>query len=193
MRLVYGVGINDKKYPSVKDGESIKEYTLWRSMLTRCFSQKTQIRQPTYKGCTVSENFKSYSYFYEWCQNQIGFNLDGWNLDKDLLIKGNKIYSEDNCVFLPSIINGALIKRDSARGEYPIGVSFDKINNKFKVVARVNGRLKAIGYFGTVDLAFQAYKHAKENHIKLLAEKYRDQIYPRAYEALLNYKVEITD
>lgn len=193
MRLFYGVGVNDKKYPSTKDGKLTKEYKYWHGMLARCYSQKKQINQPTYIGCEVSENFKSYSYFHEWCQEQIGFNLDEWDLDKDLLIKGNKIYSEDNCVFLPRIINGALIKNNSARGEFPIGVYFEKRNNKFMVRFRVNGSLKTIGYFGTVDLAFQAYKNNKECYLKELAYKWKGDIDERAFRALLSYTVDICD
>src|SRR5699024_2133516 len=116
-----------------------------------------------------------------------GFNREDWQLDKDLLRKGNKIYSEDNCVFLPRIINGAFIKNNSARGEYPIGVSFDKINNRLKVRVRVNGSLKTIGYFSTVDLAFQAYKNNKECYLKELAYKWKGDIDERAFRALLSY------
>ena len=80
------------------DLSMIKEYQLWQDMLERCFSEKYQTRQPTYKDCNVSNNFLNYSYFYEWCQEQIGFGkVDekgrSWCLDKDLLFVGNKTYS----------------------------------------------------------------------------------------------------
>lgn len=74
----------------------------------------------------------------------------------------------------------------------PIGVCKVK-GGGFKAQLSNGVENKYIGCFPTPEQAFQAYKHAKENHIKLLAGKYRYQIDPRAYEALLNYKVEITD
>ena len=95
-----GVGILGAKYPSRVNGVHTKEYKLWTGMLERCYSTTLRNKYPTYKDCEASENFKSFEYFYEWCNNQIGFGNEGWQLDKDLLIKGNKIYSENTCVFM---------------------------------------------------------------------------------------------
>mgnify|MGYP006374771823 FL=1 len=95
MNLLHGVGINDRKYPSVVKGKAKKEYKLWVSMIARCYNQKLKSKYPAYKDCTVSDNFKNYSYFYEWCQNQIGFGVDGFQLDKDFLSNcDKKIYTE---------------------------------------------------------------------------------------------------
>ena len=102
---VRGVGVLGNKYPSNVNGVKTKEYILWSNMLQRCYSDDFKKKQTTYEDCEVSENFKSYEYFYEWCNEQIGFNDEGWHLDKDLLVKGNKVYSEDTCVFLPKEIH----------------------------------------------------------------------------------------
>ena len=109
-KLVYGKGFNDKTRPTFVDGKIVKEYALWQDMLKRCFSEKYQTHKPTYKGCNVSDNFLHYSFFYDWCQEQIGFGkVDDkcryWQLDKDLLFVGNKTYSETACVFVPQEIN----------------------------------------------------------------------------------------
>ena len=100
---VFGIGVLGTKYPSKVNGVQTKEYDLWQSMLQRCYSDSFKKKYPTYEGCEVSDNFKSYEYFYEWCNEQIGFGNDGdgnpFQLDKDLLSKGNKIYSETTCVF----------------------------------------------------------------------------------------------
>ena len=119
-KLVCGVGFNDKTKPTWVDGKVVKEYNLWQSMLERCFSEKLQTRCPTYIGCSVSDNFLHYSFFYDWCQEQIGFGkVDdkgrGWCLDKDLLLIGNKTYSETTCVFVndktrPAKVDGKKVK-----------------------------------------------------------------------------------
>ena len=75
---VYGVGILGTKYLSTINGVQKKGYELWTGMLERCYSDTYKNKRPTYKGCEVSDNFKSYEYFYEWCQNQIGFSNEGW-------------------------------------------------------------------------------------------------------------------
>ena len=135
---VHGVGIAGAKYPSKINGVLTKEYTLWCSMLKRCYSDGFKKQRPTYEDCEVSENFKSYEYFYEWCHKQIGFNNEDWHLDKDLLVKGNKVYSEYSCVFIPKEINLVLTKCVASRGEYLIGVCWDKAKNAFKARVRKN-------------------------------------------------------
>ena len=191
---VYGVGVLGTKYPITINGVKTKEYLLWGSMLKRCYNDSYRKKRPTYEGCEVSENFKSYEYFYEWCNKQVGFNVKGFDLDKDLLIKGNKVYSEDTCVFLPSEINSLLIKRAASRGEYPIGVCWHNANKAF--IAQVNknkGKQEFLGYFKTELEAFNAYKKAKESFIKEQANKWKDEIDIRAYHALMNYEVGIDD
>ena len=191
---VHGVGILGTKYPSMINGVLTKEYTLWQNMLQRCYSDVYKKQRPTYEGCEVSDKFKSYEYFYEWCHSQIGFDNQGWHLDKDLLVKGNKVYSEDSCVFLPSEINSLLIKREALRGEYLIGVSWHKTHKAF--VARVGenkSKQEYLGSFKTELEAFNAYKTAKEAFVKEQAEKWKGKIDPRAYNALMNYTVEIAD
>ena len=195
---VFDVGIVGTNYPATVNGRITKEYNRWHSMLERCYSDIFKKKCPTYEGCEVSGNFKSYEYFYEWCQKQIGFNNDGngnpFQLDKDLLIKGNKVYSETTCVFLPQEINLVLTKRDNNRGECLIGVSWDKVAKTFKAqVSKNKGKRECLGYFKTELEAYNAYKTAKESFIKEQADKWKDQIDPRAYNALMNYKVEITD
>lgn len=190
-RLVMGVGVNDRSCPAKLEGKTRKEYVLWNNMLNRCYNAKYHEAKPTYIGCSVSEKFKHYSYFYDWCQLQVGFGIIDFHLDKDLLLKHNKIYSEDKCVFIPKDLNMLLIKRQLYRGDLPIGVA--KSGNNYSVKCRAYGAVKCIGTFNTYELAFNAYKTFKEAHIKELAEKYKDNIDPRAYKALMNYEVSIDD
>ena len=190
---VYGIGILGDKYKASYNNVVAKEYRLWRGMLNRCYSKKTHKLRPRYADCFTSPNFNSYTYFYEWRNKQVGFNVDGFELDKDLLIKYNKIYSETTCVFLPKEINIVLEKSQRRRGNHPIGVGWHKASKKFRAYLNKNGDSVHLEYFKDIDTAFIAYKTAKELHIKELAEKWKDQIDERAYNALMDYKVEITD
>ena len=191
---VYGVGVLGNKYPSEINGVKTKEYTLWCNMLKRCYSDTIKKKQPTYEGCEVSENFKYYEYFHEWCNKQIGFAADGFELDKDLLTKGNKVYSESICIFIPSEINLLLVKCEASRGEHLIGVYWCNTKKAFVAQVKKNkGRSEKLGYFNTELEAFNAYKQAKEAFIKEQANNWKSQIDERAYEALMNYTVEITD
>ena len=190
-KLVCGVGFNDRRYPAKVNGKSTQEYDLWNSLLKRCYSLKTQEKRPTYRGCQASESFKNYSYFHNWCQTQVGFGREGYHLDKDLIFKGNKLYSEDTCLFLPSELNVLLTSRKAARGILPVGVSAN--GNGFQAETHHGTNSPYIGRFNTPELAFQAYKQVKEAFIKRQAEKWKNFIDPRAYQALMVYEVLITD
>lgn len=189
--LVCRVGFNSGEYPSRVKGRNTREYTLWNGMLQRCYGKDSSRRSSSYKVCEVSESFKNFTFFHQWCQSQEGFDLEGYQLDKDLLVKGNKTYSEDSCLFLPPLLNTLLTKRAACRGNYPLGVNFKK--GKFQ--ARLNrlGKSQYLGVFSTPNEAFQVYKKAKENLIYELALAHEKVISPRALKALLSYKVEITD
>lgn len=198
IKLVKGIGFNDGKYSSNRNGRRLVEYGMWMRLLERCGTNYSK-DYPTYIGVTCSDNFKSYSYFYEWCQSQVGFdNRDSqgrsWHLDKDILIKGSKLYSEDTCVFVPARVNTLFIKKDANRGEYPVGVSFTGKSQRFRARCNIgNGKHKHIGYFSTPEEAFLAYKTFKEALIKEVADEYKEQLDSRTYYALINYKVEIND
>ena len=188
-KLVQGIGFNDGSRIASVNKVINKEYVLWQTMLCRLANNK---RYPTYSDCGISDNFKSYSYFYDWCQNQVGFNSDGFDMDKDILIKGNKIYSEDTCMFVPHEINRCFI-RTGNKGRYPIGVTFNKMNNKFIAFLSKNHVKTHIGCFDNEANAFYAYKTEKEDYIKSLAIMFVGQIDERIYNVLMNYVVEIDD
>jgi hypothetical protein len=191
MKLVHGIGINNKERPSRMDGEMLQEYSLWKSMIGRCYKEYNLEKTSSYKGCNVSFDFLQYHLFFDWCRKQKFFGKKHYCLDKDLIKKGNKTYSPDFCCFIPSELNSLLTKSDSARGELPIGVYYDR--GKYKARMKIYGKTQTLGGFDTIEKAFIAYKTAKEKHIKNMAEKYKQMIDERAYKALLNYTVEITD
>lgn len=198
-KLVYSVGVSDdgefaKKY---RDGSgkqhNTKEYMLWCSMLQRCYSEKHLLKYPTYNGCSISENFKSFQYFANWCQSEVGFKVENYNLDKDLLLAGNKVYSEDTCVFIPRNINTFLVSRRACRGKFPVGVYLSYSRYYVAMIHEGTGKQRYIGTYSTPELAFAAYKTAKETKAKELAIQYEGLVDPRVIVALNNYVVNIDD
>ncbi len=167
-------------------------YNAWFNMIRRCYSTEIQTISPTYIGCTVTSEWWNFQVFGDWYE-RVFAGKENWELDKDLLLKGNKVYSPTMCSTLPHEINSLLIKSDKARGVCCIGVHWCAERGKFVAQLSISGGRKQLGRFGTELEAFLAYKAAKESFIKQQANKWRDQIDPRAYEALMNYQVEITD
>ena len=190
---VFGVGVIGECLTVDSCGNRLKEYQVWKGMLERCYSDKFQAKKPTYKGCIVSENFVYYSYFKKWCNKQIGFDQVGWHLDKDIISKGNKVYSEDTCCFVPQEINSLLVRSNATRGKYPLGVSYLTRLGMFEASVSLGGRNKRIGRFCNAQEAFYAYKEVKESYIKEVANKWKDRIDPRVYNALMSWNIEITD
>lgn len=190
-KLICGVGVHEKgKYvASCKEG-AYKEYRLWSAMLHRCYSSHVDGYNPTYSDCTVSDNFKNFQFFAEWCNQQFGFGKEDWQLDKDLLsTNNNKIYSEDVCVFVPRELNVLLCKNSKTRGGYPIGVNYHRASLSFVAQLNINGSRKHLGCYATPEEAFRVYKDYKEHHIKEKAHEWKDLIDPRVYTTLLNYEV----
>ena len=189
---VYGVGYlgGNFELKTYCNGKKCPIYDVWFRMMERCYSKKVHGRFPSYIGCHVSDDFKDYSKWRAW-YDDYQYKHDGWQLDKDLLIKGNKTYSIETCVFLPKEINSMLTHRKKSKGDYPIGVMLEK--GKFRAMICTNGIGRRLGSFDSVTEAFNAYKEAKESYIKEIANKWKSQIDPRAYEALYNYTVNIDD
>ena len=195
---VCGVGIIGNEKIKDENGNTIKSYSVWNRMLKRCYSDKYQKTHPTYKCCCVCEEWLNYSNFKKWYDDNY-YEIDGKQmaLDKDILMKGNKTYSPNACVFVPQNINNLFIKSNKARGKYPIGVIFNKHANKYEAQCNIfyNGKskLKGLGYYNTIEEAFNAYKESKEANIKQMADYYKDKIPYKLYKAMYDYKVEITD
>lgn len=196
---VFGIGILGNKYPSWRNGKVTKEYATWKRILQRCFDDNYQKVQPTYKGSMVCEEWLLFENFYEWLHSQPNFNkwYNGkrWALDKDVLIKGNKLYSPETCCLVPQNVNSLFTKCDTARGSTIIGVH--EQNGKFLALCSnpfIN-KQEYLGSYDTQEMAFYTYKNHKEEIIKQVAEtEYsKGNITKQCYEAMMNYEVEIID
>ena len=196
---VYNVAFTGQKYPTTLNGKQLKEYHAWHSMLGRCYDKKYQAEKPTYINTIVCEEWLNYENFYEWIHSQKNFdkwkNNEGYAIDKDILVKHNKIYSPYTCCLVPKHINSLFTKNDAIRGDYPIGVTYNKHNNQFVAWCSDGEKQVFIGDYFAPNDAFEAYKKYKEKVIKRIAhEAFKNgEITRECYEAMLKYEVEITD
>ena len=170
-RRVFGVGVNTVDFEVVVEGDHIWQYRMWKSMIQRCFSEKHKAKNPTYKDVTCCDEWLSFANFLEWLNKEVGYSgkSQGYCLDKDLITKGNKIYSPEACSLVPQAVNVLLIDHKAARGEWPVGVCFHNLTGKFVVQLSVGGKQKTLGCYDKPEDAFAAYKIAKEAHIKVVA------------------------
>lgn len=196
---VYGVGIVGNKYPLKVNGKETKEYVIWRGIIQRCYHQKCKEQHPTYKNVTCCDEWIYFENFYEWIHSQDNFdrwlNGERWAIDKDIICKGNKIYSPDTCCLVPMNVNSLFVRASLKKDRYPIGVT--KQRGAFVSVCR-NPLTNQKEYFGrhqSLIQAFLSYKNAKESYIKQVAkEEYnKGNITKKCYDAMMNYEVEIDD
>lgn len=188
-RLILGIGVNDADYQvsrnEIVDGKRkdvwrCPYYQAWKDMLCRCYSRRCHGIQPTYSRCRVDPEWHRFSSFRAWMERQ---EWEGMQLDKDILVPGNKTYSPELCVFVSRNLNSFLTGRGSARGEYPIGVCWHKGIGKFQAVCSnpFSGKNEYIGLFTDAEPAHEAWRKRKHE----LACKYADmQTDNRVAEAL---------
>ena len=175
-KLVCGVGIydlrddpnhNTKKMSQGKIVWNCPFYRKWHNILTRCYCESRLQKKPQYRGCSVCEEWKTFSNFMAWMKTQ---PWEGKELDKDILIPGNKVYSPETCVFVSSKLNNLLTNCFANRGKYPVGVCFDKHSNKFQAKLTKFGKYTHLGRFKTPEEAHEAYKKERSKYILEIAE-----------------------
>lgn len=192
-KTIYGVGFIGKgEHLPYVNKERTEAYNHWSKSMERCYSESYQKVQPSYVGCTVSDEWHNFQVFGDWKESNEYYQL-GFQLDKDILVKGNKIYSPDTCCFLPPILNSILGDSKVRRGCSPKGTYYDKDRDSYLSSISLNNVKTFLGYYKSPEEAFYTYKEAKEKYIKEVATTYKDQIDSRAYEALMNYEVSIDD
>lgn len=202
--LVFDFGTNDVDYAVQRketigylDGKQKRKlvwmcpfYSKWTNMLRRCYSKQYQSRYPTYKDCTVITEWSLFSTFKAWMETQ---DWECKQLDKDILFPNNKIYSPETCVFVDARANSFIIESDATRGEWPIGVYFDKREGKFKAQCRsvITRKQEHLGYFTTPEEAHQAWLSFKLEQAYLLASEQSDKRIAKALiDKYKNYEIE---
>lgn len=187
----YGVGYMGVGNHKGGRSKSVKKYDVWKGMFQRSYCKKVHARKPHYIGCSVDERWHNFQDFGEWYDKNWKDYMVGWELDKDIIKRGNKVYGPDTCAFVPVEINLLLTRNKARRGKYPIGVFYD--NGRFRSSVSINKVQKYFGSYDTPEEAFKVSKEEKEKYIKQKADEWKDLIDPRVYDSLYNYQVEITD
>lgn len=185
--LFYGIGFNSKRKHRAKvNNKHTPAYRTWRSMFQRCYCYKYHKSKPSYIGCTVDDSFHDFQDFADWFYNH-PYSGAGYQLDKDLLVPNNKIYSPTTCSFVPMELNVILTDHAAARGRCSQGVSFNKRTSKYVASISIDGKPNSLGYFHTEDEAYQAYKTAKEAYVKQKALEWQDRIAPNVFNQIMNW------
>jgi hypothetical protein len=194
---VYGVGyIGDGEFTArFKGGGNTPCYDSWRGILRRCYSETHKKDHPTYIGCEVESNWHNYQNFAAWYYDNLIYTSGRVEVDKDLLVKGNKVYGEKFCSLVPTQINALFTGASKIhRGKYPLGVYFKKDVGKFRAQIHKGGDSQEfLGDFSSPEAAFAVYKKHKELFIKETASKYKNFISGKLFDVLMNYTVSIED
>jgi len=193
-KTLYGIGfLGEGKYTC----DDIW-YDHWRAMIERVNIKNNNFHR-TYADVTIYEEWYNYQNFAKWAEENYYITQNiRMELDKDILLKGNKTYNPDVCVFVPQPINTLFVKADKSRGNLPIGVYWHERDQEYRAQCSYitdNGtrKNKWLGGYNNPEDAYLAYKKFKESHIKEIADRYKEYIPEELYKALYGYRVEITD
>ena len=190
-KLIYGVGINDLNEPAYINRKSLKFYSTWKGMIERCYSEKFHIKNPTYRGCTVCSEWLVLSNFREWFDANY---REGMALDKDILIKGNRVYCPEACSFIPRYINNLLTDASAIRGDCPLGVvarrpgpKTSRVNTTYEALCSDGHGVELRKTFRTAEEARQWYSMKKKEVVKdiVLESFWRNEIMSDVATALL--------
>jgi len=193
---ICGVGyIGQGDYKALDEFGNSKRYDTWKSMIYRCYNKNRQKDCPTYKGCSVCEEWHNFQNFAKWYNdNYYKVEDEKMELDKDILIKGNKIYSPDTCIYVPSYIN-QIFKgfENNNNNKVSTGISKTIRKNKNCVTIRYLVYIWKYGksiYFGSYENLSEAkdiYIKEKTKHILEIANKYKDKIPIKLYSSMCSY------
>lgn len=169
--VVCGVGINDYIGKVKVNGTMDVAYTRWNNMLKRCYSIKELTRHPTYIGCTVCCEWLSFSNFKKWFDENY---IEGFDLDKDILVEGNKIYSPETCRFVPHYLNSLMCRCDAGLGELPLGITKRPPSKNRKINTTYSARVSD-GYSGHLSRNFKTIEEAQSWYSTTKARVVKEQ------------------
>ena len=185
--IVCEIGVNDYNGKVKINGKTLKSYSVWSAMLSRCYNSKYQAKFPTYIGCYVCSEWLSFSNFKIWFDSNY---ISGWALDKDILRPGNKEYGPDTCRFVPVYLNSLLTDSGRTRGQYPLGIRKHCQGSGYLMQCADGSGKQIQRYHKTVEEAVADYSRTKTEIVKqqVLRAFLEDGVKSDICEALLNRK-----
>ena len=186
-RSVCGVGfLGVGEHKTRQSNKKTAAYQCWNDMMKRCYNESVQKKHPTYIGCRVDDDWHSFQNFAEWFNDNY---IEGYHLDKDILVRGNKLYSAETCCLVPRKINNLFLDCGKTRGLYPIGVSRNIKTGRFVSELNVDGEPVILGYFDCYKEAHNKYVSAKEANVKRTALEWQHRIDSRVFDVLMVWTV----
>ena len=171
-------------------------YSIWNGIYMRCYKQND-----VYEGAFMCDLWRyDKDSFAEWWSAEY-YECDGESMavDKDLLFSGNKEYAPDKCCIIPQTLNTMLSnckkhrsKSKNAGNDLPLGVRYDSKLNMYYGEIRPFGHDEVVrlSYWDTPEEAFAEYKRHKQADILIMADKYKNKIPKKVYDALLKVEVK---
>lgn len=186
-KLIYGLGVNDSGFCSAAkiDGKCVnhRAYAAWKGMFKRCYCESYKDEMKTYEGCSVDVRWHKFSEFFRWWKLNY---VEGWQLDKDIFLAGNKVYSPDFCAYIPSSLNSFVSLAINRCDSWPVGAYRSSSTGRyFSNIRDKDGRKRHLGTFTTPLEAHLAWQNAKLEQAKDF-KKLCDGIHPRLYSGLIS-------
>ena len=199
---VRGGGIKNPFHPTIRgigylgvgkhktriNGKMTKTYLAYKALFCRCYNPVTHKNQPEYTDCTVHEIWHNWQNFADWYESHESFGL-GYELDKDLLVRGNKVYSPETCVMIPVELNNLISNPAPSKLGFPNGVGKKKGANQYHVRVGGGKNRKYVGGYYSIEEASAAYVEAKERYVKNKALEWANRIEWEAFVQLMNWTV----
>lgn len=178
------IGVGD--FTSAKGSIGREAYVKWQSMLERCYSGKD--KHLAYGDCSVHPEWHNFQNFARWCVNQKYYGA-GYDIDKDILVTGNRVYSKDTCCLVPEEINAMVVGLRFIDAKNDIGVDYSEDTGKYVAKASVGKYQKYIGSYKTSEEARRAYIELKKRYFKNMVIVYKDKIEVNVARALWDWDV----
>ena len=151
--------------------ENIVAYRRWCAMICRVYRPTTERIKRSYEDCSVDPRWHNFQNFAEWYQQQPYNNQSGYELDKDLILEGNKVYGPETCCLIPSVLNLAITFIKTNR----LAIGVFKEGNKFVAETRMKSSLvRRLGVYDNLEDAKYRYLEFRWSYIMTLAGHLHD-------------------